>query len=207
LLEEQLAGVESDKPTPVDALHLARRTYVRGERIDMGALASELGISRVTLNRWVGTREDLTGEVSWDIMRRTLDSCASQVRATGGERIVQIIVGSAEAATAHPGAQAFMTREPELAVQVNTSFRGRVAPRFETYLRELLYEEHDAGRIEMDVDLGEVAYAIVQITTSFFWRPYITGEPVNLNSLEAVLRLLLCGSSSRRTMATSRLTG
>ena len=52
-------------PTPLDALELARRHWLAGERIDMGALARELGVSRATLYSWVGSKERLLGEVIW----------------------------------------------------------------------------------------------------------------------------------------------
>jgi AcrR family transcriptional regulator len=196
LLDRQLAGGEPDRPTPVDALRLARHLYNQGERIDMGAIADELGISRMTLNRWVGTREDLIGEVSWGIMRDSLDSAGRRTRATGGERVVEILMALAEAASSHPGAQAFLEREPELAMRVNTSFSGRVAPRFVAYLRQLLEEQYEHGLTDLGVEADELAYAIIQIVSSFFWRPFITGEPANLASLGAVLRLLLCRDHS-----------
>jgi hypothetical protein len=41
----------------------ARRAFLAGERVDMGAIGQELGVSRVTLYRWVGNRGQLLGEV------------------------------------------------------------------------------------------------------------------------------------------------
>ena len=51
---------------------LARRRFLAGERLDMTALATELGVNRVTLYRWVGSREKLLVEVIWDLGTRTL---------------------------------------------------------------------------------------------------------------------------------------
>src|SRR5690242_2266002 len=58
-------ALRDPRPTPVDALALARRRWLAGERLDMGALAKELGVSRATLYSWVGSRERLIGEVIW----------------------------------------------------------------------------------------------------------------------------------------------
>ena len=41
----------------------ARRHYVDGERVDMRAIAADLGVGRATLYRWFGSRERLLGEV------------------------------------------------------------------------------------------------------------------------------------------------
>ena len=40
----------------------------------MSGLAEDLGVSRVTLYRWVGSREHLLVEVIWSLGRRTLDN-------------------------------------------------------------------------------------------------------------------------------------
>ncbi len=37
--------------------------YLRGRRVDVQAIAAELGLSRATIYRWFGSRENLIGEV------------------------------------------------------------------------------------------------------------------------------------------------
>jgi AcrR family transcriptional regulator len=199
LLDRHLAGLEPVKPTPLDALAVARRAYHQGQRIDMGVLAAELGVSRVTLNRWVGTREDLLGEVTWDLMRRTLDRVDGDSTATGGARVIAALRGLVESAAAHHGHQVFVEREGVLAMRINTSAKGRVEPRLVTYVRKLLAEEIDAERMTMDADIDAVSYAVVQVSVAFIWRPFITGEPPNPVGLESVLRLMLCGSTTTRS--------
>jgi AcrR family transcriptional regulator len=193
LLDRHLAGLEQARPTPLDALALARRAYHQGQRIDMGSLAAELGVSRVTLNRWVGTREDLLGEVTWDLMRRTLDRLDAESSVTGGERVVAALRGLVESAAAHKGHQMFVEREGVFAMRINTSAKGRVEPRLAAYVRRVLAEEIDAGRMTLDADIDAVSYAVVQVSVAFIWRPFITGEPPNPVGLESVLRLMLCG--------------
>jgi AcrR family transcriptional regulator len=211
VLDRHLAGLEPIKPTPLDALAAARRAYHQGQRIDMGVLAAELGVSRVTLNRWVGTREDLLGEVTWDLMRRTLDrvdreataSGSANGPATGGARVIAALRGLVESATEHEGHQMFVEREGVLAMRINTSAKGRVEPRLVAYVRKLLTEEINAGRMRMgpddDATVDAVAYAVVQVTVAFIWRPFITGEPPNPLGLESVLRLMLCDSQTTRS--------
>ncbi len=196
VLERQLAGLEPVRPTALDALTAARRAYHEGRRIDMGLLAAELGVSRVTLNRWVGTREDLLGEVTWDLMRRTLDRIDAESDAVGGERVIVALRALVEAAAAHRGHQIFVEREGLLAMRINTAATGRVEPRLVAYVRELLRQETEAGRLvfhaDPTADVDTVAYAVVQVSVAFIWRPFITGEPANPAGLESVLRLMLC---------------
>ena len=47
------------RPTPQDALDLARAAFLAEERVEIGVLAAQLSISRVTLYRWFGTRDKL----------------------------------------------------------------------------------------------------------------------------------------------------
>ncbi len=70
-LQVQLRGAgDFRRPTPLDAFRLARRKFLAAERIDMSALAEELGVNRVTLYRWVGSREQLLVEVIWSLGSR-----------------------------------------------------------------------------------------------------------------------------------------
>ena len=86
-------GTRPARTGPLDAFKLARRTWQDGERVDMSALARELGVNRVTLYRWVGSREQLLVEVIWSLAERTLSNLDSttcdrrRARGQGRERV------------------------------------------------------------------------------------------------------------------------
>src|SRR5215210_6049765 len=90
-------------PTPVDAFRLARRTFLAGRRVDMTALADALGVNRVTLYRWHGSREQLLVEVVWSLGARTLEDVKKRVRAKGAERIVRVVTRFLEDVISNPG--------------------------------------------------------------------------------------------------------
>jgi AcrR family transcriptional regulator len=69
----------------------------------MGGLASELGVNRVTLYRWVGSREQLLVEVIWSLGARTLEQIESKVRARGSERVVRVVVRFLDAVISNEG--------------------------------------------------------------------------------------------------------
>src|SRR6266550_3875624 len=78
-LEKQLAG------EPADAVKAARRRFLRKERVDMSELATELGVGRATLYRWVGSREQLLGEVLWTLSEPGLAKLRAEAKGTGAE--------------------------------------------------------------------------------------------------------------------------
>src|SRR3954467_6900576 len=73
------------------ALRLARRRFLAPERVDMSALADELGVNRVTLYRWVGSRDKLLVAVVWTLAEEALDLAKRETDAQGPERIVETV--------------------------------------------------------------------------------------------------------------------
>ncbi|MFI5083087.1 MAG: hypothetical protein ACHQCE_18605, partial [Streptosporangiales bacterium] len=51
----------------------AARWIFEGRRLDMQGLADELGVSRVTLFRRVGSREELISQALWRLTERMLE--------------------------------------------------------------------------------------------------------------------------------------
>src|SRR2546423_3695415 len=64
-------------------LDAAMGRYLRGRRVDVQAIAAELGLGRTTVYRWFGSREGLLGEVLKRAADPLLDSARAQARGTG----------------------------------------------------------------------------------------------------------------------------
>src|ERR1700684_2503144 len=75
------------RPTLEDAVRLGRHAFLAGQRIDMTAIAQGLGVNRVTLYRWIGSRDRLLVEVLWSLADRAITAADQATRATGAERI------------------------------------------------------------------------------------------------------------------------
>jgi AcrR family transcriptional regulator len=166
-LRRQLAGEPvGRRPSALDAFLDARRRFVRGERIDMTALAAALGVNRVTLYRWVGSREQLLVEIVWSLTRRTLDDLEAAHRGKG--RQVAILSGFLEATLAHPGMQRWLAEEGESAMRLLTRHETDFQPRLIAAVEALL----DPA----DPDRHEVAYALVRVIESYTYLDLITGE-------------------------------
>jgi hypothetical protein len=64
-------------------------------------------------------------------------------------------------------------------------------PRLIEAMQRMLREETDAGRLDLPVELREVAYVIVRLIESYTYLDLITGEQPDARRAEPVLRLLL----------------
>src|SRR5438270_1770693 len=115
-LERALAGEsEQARATPLDALRAARRMWLAEQRLDMGALAAELGISRATLYNWVGDRERLIGEVLWSFADDSIARAQAQATGSGPSYISDVIERYLTALAAFEPNRRFIARDPELA--------------------------------------------------------------------------------------------
>jgi AcrR family transcriptional regulator len=174
-----------------DALRLARRKFLAGQRIDMTALASELGVNRVTLYRWVGSRDALMVEVLWSLAAPTLAGADAAVRARGGERIVQVITRFLDAVITNAGMRRWLADEGELAMRLLTRHDTGFQPRLIGAVHGLLQEEADAGRLDLPADLREVAYVLVRVIESYTYLDLILGERPEAARAEPIVRMLL----------------
>jgi len=183
--------VEPPRPKALDAFRLARRKFLAGRRVEMSALADELGVNRATLYRWVGSREQLLVEIIWSLGERTLESIDAQVESKGSERIVQVVGRFLKAVISNAGMQRWLAEEGEYAMRLLTRHDTDFQPRLIGAIQELLEREAAAGRLDLPADLHEVAYVIVRLIESYTYLDLITGERPEAGRAEPILRMLL----------------
>jgi AcrR family transcriptional regulator len=175
-LEKQLAGERTGAVTPVDALKAARRRFLRKERVDMSELAVELGVGRATLYRWVGSREQLLGEVLWTLSEPTLAKLRAEATGTGADWFMHIYEGYGDQIVGNEALHHFIESEPELALRVMTSKASSQQKRVVNFYRDVLEEAARERGLELRLDADTLAYVLVRIAESFLWSDLITGE-------------------------------
>src|SRR6266550_4956043 len=184
-LEKQLAG------EPADAVKAARRHFLKKERVDMVELAGELGVGRATLYRWVGSREQLLGEVLWSMTEAGLAQARSQVKGKGAEWVLQIYRIMGDQIVANEPLHHFIATEPELALRVMTSKISPQQRRMTEAWRDILLEAERGKGLKLRLDVDTLAYVLVRIAESFLWSDLITGEQLDLAKANDVARALL----------------
>jgi AcrR family transcriptional regulator len=157
----------------------------------MGTLADELDVNRVTLYRWFGSRDDFIVEVVWSLALRTFEYVDTKVKSRGAERIVAIITGFLDTIISNPGVQRWLAEDGEHAMRLLTSPRTNFQRRLIDHVYGLLEGEMEASRLDLPVDLHELAYVIVRLIESYTYLDLITGEQPDAERAEPILRMLL----------------
>jgi AcrR family transcriptional regulator len=184
------SGTAARRPVRADAVRLARRRFRSCERVDMTALAEELGINRVTLYRWVGSREQLLVEVLWSMAEEALDGLRSSVPPSA-DRAVAVVVGFIECVLVNPGMQHLLAADTDLVMRLLTHQAAGFQPRLRQAIEDLLREETAAGRLDVPMDPRELAYVVVRVIESYTYLDVLLGEQPEARRAEAVLRLVL----------------
>ena len=165
--------------------------WLADQRIDMGALAAELGISRATLYNWVGGRERLTAEVLWSIAEATIAEAREDSCGSGPAYVSEVIERYMAALAAFEPMRRFISRDPEHALRVLTGSRTPFQRRLIDNMRELIEGQVESSGYEPPLDVETLAYLLVRIGESFIFNDVITGTEPDLAKAGQASRVLL----------------
>ena len=77
--------------TKEELLAEARRRFLRGERVELQDVAQRLGLARMTVYRWFGSRDGLMGEVLAQLGEGLVDAAAAHTREAGSPRAARAV--------------------------------------------------------------------------------------------------------------------
>jgi AcrR family transcriptional regulator len=177
--------------TREQVLETALHHYLRGRRVDVQAIAAELGLARTTIYRWFGSREGLIGEVLFAAAEPLLTQARKEARGRGARRLLDTFDRFNRSLAEAPALRRFVEEEREAAIRVITSGAGIVQPRIVAMIRELIERELDAGRYEAPVEPDTLAYAIVKLAEAFLFNDAVAGMRGDVDRLREVEAALL----------------
>src|SRR5579875_2701395 len=128
----QLATGRPGRPaasTREAALALATKRFQEGQRVDVQAIARELGLARATMHRWFQTRELLLGELLGALAERRLHTIRAEVGGEGAQALLVTLDRFNREIAGNHGMRALLAQEPERALRILTSGDGLVQPR------------------------------------------------------------------------------
>jgi AcrR family transcriptional regulator len=179
------------RATPRELFALAMDWWTKGERFDIGRMAQELGVSRATVFRWVGSRELLYGEVISKLFEDALATARREARGEGPALLTDITQRLLHHLVANEPLRRFVRQDAEYAMRVLMSKSSTVEQRCAASVRAALEEGVREGHIRPAMELDALAYVIIRMGESFLYRDAITGDPPDVESAITAIRILL----------------
>jgi AcrR family transcriptional regulator len=172
-----------------DVLDLALNRYLHGQRVDVQAIAAQLGLGRTTVYRWFGSREGLIGETVAEAADPLFDEARAGAKGRGGVALLDTFDRINRALAGAPALRAFLELERD-ALRMLTSSGGVIHRRAVAKIEGFIEDEVRVGAYEPPVDPSTLAYAIVRLAEAFLFNDAtaaMRGDVERLREIEAAL--------------------
>ena len=174
------------------AFQRAREAFIAGNRISMGELASELGVDRTSLFRWVGNRDDLLSEVLWSLAVPTFVQAEQHgAGLTGAERLVAILTEFVDGLIHASYCRTFLRREPARALRLLTTKHSPIQRRFLATVEWLVRAELGDTPLGGVIDPAGLAYLLSRVSESFSYADLISGDEPSVERARVAFQLVL----------------
>ena len=203
-LVESVGSGELPGSAPARFVALAARWLSDGRRLDMQGLADELGVSRATLFRHVGGREELMSRAMWALTQRTLSIAAvrweaerppGELHSSGTGRHLNAMVSRSM------GLRRLLDDEPALALRVLTDPRGRVQTGIVAFIEALLRQDIEEFGLVPLIDPSALAYALVRMGESFLYADVLASRQPDVATADRLQKALFEGAVIRPAVA------
>ncbi len=173
-----------------DVLVGARTHFLRHGTITLDNLAKELAVSRATLYRLITGRDELLGDVLWQLGEPILRNAITTRGTASVDAILEISLDFYRAMSQAIPFRRFLANEPGTAVRVLFTPAGRVHARAATVQKEI-FEQAKANGLDLADDLDGLAYLYVRIIESLLYADLLSGRESDLALIERAARAIL----------------
>jgi len=174
-----------------DVLRAGLYRYLRGERVDVQAIAGELGVGRATIYRWFGSREQLLGQIIIRATEPVLEAARKGQRGKGGPGLLNTFDRFNRELADSPALRAFLESERDAALRIIASDASISQARVIELITEMISEEVEAGNYEPPIDPSTLAFAIVKLAEAFLFNDAVVGVRGDVDRLREVEAALL----------------
>ncbi len=184
------------------AVELAARWIEDGRRLEMQPLADELGISRVTLFRHVGGRDELLGQALWLLTEQTLQLAAQRWQAERPPGALHVVGAGRhmnELVSRSGVVRRLLEDEPALAIRILTDPRGQVQSGVVAFVEGLLRRDVAEHRLRLVVEPRDLAFALVRLGESFLYADVLAARQPDLDTANRLQEALLTSVALRVT--------
>jgi AcrR family transcriptional regulator len=195
-LSKPMTGAAPMPAATARIVNRAVRWIHDGRRLDMQGLADDLGVSRATLFRRVGGREELMAQALWALTERTLTTASERWEAqrpegalhtSGTGRQINAMVARAR------GLRRLLDDEPALTLRVLTDPRGRVQTGIVAFVEALLRRDIEEYGLVPLIEPGALAYALVRLGESFLYADALAARQPDVDTADRLQQALVEG--------------
>ncbi len=184
----------SEKVRRQDAIEAARRHYLDCERIDMQSLASELGIGRTTLYRWVDDRDSLISEMLSGMVIEVIGKAIDEAKGDGFERIIDGMRRFMVTTAGFAPLRHLIQTEPELGLRVMLAPGSGVSTAITGELTAEIEKTRPYWSGEAAAELADV---LTQIGMAYEWvNIAVRSEPEIDRAIRAMETLIRAADST-----------
>lgn len=177
--------------TREQVIELARRAFLAGERVDIQAIAAELGLSRASVYRWYGSRDGVLGTVLAGEFEGLIGRADARRTSKGAQRILDVLYRVNRWMTSNEPFRRYFENEPLSGLRILTTGDGPVQPKVVDAVEQLIQraEQEDGYRPSLEPAL--LAYALVRLGEAFLYSDNAAGIRGDIDRLHDVQAALL----------------
>lgn len=192
------ALAEPDRPqaNPLEVFKLARKAWLAGRRISIEELSNAVGVSRVTLYRWVGSKDRLVEEILWSFAEPNFRTAVKETPGTGVTHVVEVHRRFMTNLASFEPMRRFVHENPSQAIRLQapdmTSAHGRLIQK----TAEHLNAQQEAGHLKLNTTIDELAEHIIYANGSLLYGAIVGGRDpkIAIEQSCVIIRMLLEGS-------------
>jgi AcrR family transcriptional regulator len=163
------SGQKPPRPTIDTAIDRARENFRAGRKLDMAALAIELGIGRATLYRWTGDRDQLLTRLCRDDLGLLIDQLDESTGGRGAKRLGEMVAGFLHGLTSSRTFRGFLENEGDHGLMLATSINGGIRPDLVAKIAEVIERERGERGYDPPADPAVIAEGIVTLGERFLY--------------------------------------
>jgi len=192
-LARVLANQETgNRASPLDVFRLARRQWLKGERLNLAELAKQAGIGRATLFRWIGSKDLLVQEILWSLYEPIFDQAVlNTANFSGPEHIVATHRRVMRDVLLAEPMQRFIQQDPEYAIRLLTSSSSLLHERIVAKTRQHLEAEVEKGTLSLPIPAQRFAEILTRINKSLMYSDIAEDYSQAIDEACTLMSLLL----------------
>ncbi|WP_405181245.1 QsdR family transcriptional regulator [Nocardia sp. NBC_01377] len=177
--------------TREQVLDLTRRSFLAGERVDVQAIAAELGLSRASIYRWFGSRDGLLGAMLVDEHQRMLDRADVKRRTRGAARVLEVYGRLVRWESDNEPFRRYFEHEPMSGLRILTASDGPVQPKIVAAIEDLIGRAMTEDGYQPSLEPSLLAYSLVRLGEAFLYNDRAAGIRGDVDRLRQVVTVLL----------------